>query len=143
LGDGLYRIDNIPFFTDLVSYKDVVVAEQLEDAASGFMRFVKVHSRAGHSTFRVKVNTDEESIKSADFLFEFLKERGCSTERAQDRLIAIDVPPMDLADSDMVWKMIALSADENVWNYDVGFTATRPPWERKRSAKSAAAITGS
>jgi hypothetical protein len=44
LGDGLYRIDNIPFVTDLVSYKDIVVAEQLEDAAPGFMRFVLEHA---------------------------------------------------------------------------------------------------
>jgi hypothetical protein len=131
LGDGLYRIDNIPFLTDLVSYTDVVVAEHLENAAPGFMRFVKVHSRGGHSTFRVKVNSDEESIKSAEFVFEFLKEGGCSMERAQDRLVALDVPPMDVADSGMVSKTIALSADENIWSYDVGFTATRPPWERE------------
>jgi Domain of unknown function (DUF4265) len=95
------------------------------------MRFVKVHSRGGHSTFRVEVNPSEESAESAVFLFDFLKEAGCSTARANDRLVAIDVPPMNVADFDTVWKTITLSADENIWNYDAGFTVSRPPWERE------------
>jgi hypothetical protein len=131
LGNHLYRIDNIPFLTGLVSYNDVVVAEELEDSPPGFLRFVKVHSRGGHSTFRVRVSPDEESTKSAEFLFEFMKDGGCLTERGLDRCVVIDVPPMEREQSDTFWKMLALSADESIWSYSVGYTETKPPWERE------------
>jgi len=66
LGDNLYRIDNVPFVTALVNYGDVVVGEQLEDAGPGFMRFLRVHSRGGHSTIWVYTNTDEKAAESAE-----------------------------------------------------------------------------
>jgi hypothetical protein len=49
LGDGRYRVQNIPFFLYGVSLEDIVSAEQVD----GFLTFREVVSSSGHSTYRV------------------------------------------------------------------------------------------
>jgi Domain of unknown function (DUF4265) len=124
LGDNLYRIDNVPFFTALVSYGDVVVGEQLEDAGPGFMRFVRVHSRGGHSTIWVSTNEGKEAQESAEFLFDLFKERGCGTERSSSiGTVAIDLPPMTGKQLDIVSGIINGAVDEGIWTYSAGYIA--------------------
>lgn len=124
LGDNLYCIDNVPFFTALVNYGDVVVGEQLEDAAPGFMRFVRVHSRGGHSTIWVYTNTDEKAAESAEFLFDFFKEGGCRTERSSNMgIVAIDLPPMTGEQLDVFSGILNGAVDDGIWTYATGYIA--------------------
>jgi hypothetical protein len=130
VGDGLYRIDNAPFYTYEVSCNDIVRAEQVIDASVGFMRFTEVYGRSGHSTFRVFIGEGAKDADDAKHLFEMLKGMGCYVERANDRLVAIDAPPKSVADMDKVWLLLYHAADEKVWEVECGFNQTIPPWER-------------
>jgi Domain of unknown function (DUF4265) len=49
VGQGAYRIDNIPFFATGVSLGDVVEAQAID----GLPTFVKIRQRGGHATLRV------------------------------------------------------------------------------------------
>jgi hypothetical protein len=86
VGEGLFKIDNIPFFALGVAVNDIVSAVPEE----GVFRFKEVVHPSGHSTIRVIVY-DPSNVSAARAHFQQL---GCSTEQSHlPRLIAIDVPP--------------------------------------------------
>jgi hypothetical protein len=85
-GEGLYEIDNIPFFVRKISVGDVVRA-QLEEGALWFQEREFV---SAHSTVRIVVYRKDqiEEIRKR------LERDGCSTEFIENyKLIAVDVPP--------------------------------------------------
>ncbi|MFY0572660.1 DUF4265 domain-containing protein [Archangium lansingense] len=86
VGEGLFQIDNVPFFAMGIAYGDIVsaTAEQHE------LRFREVVRPSGHSTLRLIIY-DEKDIPSVRAL---LEELGCSIERSHIQgLISVDVPP--------------------------------------------------
>jgi hypothetical protein len=86
VGEGLFQIDNVPFFARGLAYGDIVSAtvEQQE------LRFQEVVRPSGHSTLRLIIY-DEKDIPSVR---EFLEELGCAIERSHiPGLISVDVPP--------------------------------------------------
>jgi hypothetical protein len=84
--DGLYKIDNIPFFVTGIAVEDIVSAEP----EAGMLVYKEVVHPSGHSTFRVVVYNHDE-VSGVRGLF---KQLGCSTEQSHLRgLIAVDVPP--------------------------------------------------
>ncbi len=86
LGEGLFQIDNVPFFATGIAFGDVVsaVSEQQE------LRFREVVRPSGHSTLRLIVY-DEKEVSSVQALLEKL---GCVIERSHiPGLISVDVPP--------------------------------------------------
>ncbi|OJH35150.1 DUF4265 domain-containing protein [Cystobacter ferrugineus] len=86
VGEGLFRIDNVPFFARGIAYGDIVSAtlEQQE------LRFREVVRPSGHSTLRLIIY-DEKDIPSVR---QFLEELGCDIERSHiPGLISVDVPP--------------------------------------------------
>jgi hypothetical protein len=117
LGDGLYSIDNSPFFVYGVNIDDVIKAE---DRGVDAPVFVEVVRRSGHSTYRVWVADDG----TANAILALLKERGCYVERAYARLVAIDIPPgpeaIELA------RLIFATAEDGVWDVDEGYWAGGP-----------------
>ncbi|HEX8436434.1 DUF4265 domain-containing protein [Archangium sp.] len=86
VGEGLFKIDNIPFFVLGIAVEDVVSAVPEE----GVFRFKEVVHPSSHGTLRVVVN-DPADVPAVHALFQ---QMGCSTEQSHlPRLIAIDVPP--------------------------------------------------
>jgi Domain of unknown function (DUF4265) len=88
LGNGRYQLRNVPFLAYGFSEDDVV--NQADNG--GRLMVVGVAQRSGHSTYRVFLpqSTDEAAFAS---LWKPLADLGCTYERANTRLIAIDVPP--------------------------------------------------
>ena len=84
LGEGLFEIDNIPFFVRDISVGDVVAAQQ-GDGEAVFSALVRV---SGNSTLRVIVfdATHVEEIRRR------LHEFGCSTELNVSKMLGVDVP---------------------------------------------------
>jgi hypothetical protein len=86
LGEGLFQIDNIPFFARGIAWGDIVSALRVEQE----LRFQEVVKPSGHSTLRLIIH-DEKDIPSVQA---WLEQRGCSIERSHiPGLIAVDVPP--------------------------------------------------
>ena len=86
VGEGLFRIDNVPFFARGIASGDIVSAtvEQHE------LRFREVVRPSGHSTLRLIIY-DEKDVPAVRALLEQL---GCTIERSHiPGLISVDVPP--------------------------------------------------
>ena len=60
LGDGHFRIDNIPFFVRDIAVDDVVVGKS---GQGGLLRFVRKFASGGHSTIWV-ISHDQEAQQS-------------------------------------------------------------------------------
>lgn len=90
VGEGRYKIDNIPFFARDLALGDIVSAIHEEGAEEGVLRYQQVLQPSGHSTFRILIQ-DESEVPEVCRLLEQL---GCGTERSHlPRLVAIDIPP--------------------------------------------------
>ena len=85
-GDGLARVDNIPFFATGVSLRDVVRVHDVDGAS----HFVEVVERAGHSTLRVMLLVDGKVALMRGNLAKL----GCVLELSPlEALFSLDVPP--------------------------------------------------
>jgi hypothetical protein len=86
VGEGLFRIDNIPFFAHSIALGDIVAASPEQ----GLLRFKEVVQPSGHSTVRLILYDAAEVPK----VREHFKQLGCESERSHiPGLIAFDVPP--------------------------------------------------
>jgi hypothetical protein len=114
VGEGLFRIDNIPFFVTDIAVGDVVSAEKDE----GMLCYKEVVQTSGHSTYRVVVyNHDEVSEVRGIF-----KQLGCSTEQSHLRgLIAIDVPAS--VPRDELKRVLDSGREQDRWDYEEGCLA--------------------
>jgi hypothetical protein len=113
LGNGLYRLRNVPFLAYGYSEGDVVNASDVD----GRLMVSDVVQRSGHSTYRLFLPqpTDEEAFAP---LWEPLADLGCTYERANTRLIAIDVPPQ--ADVYAVYAALERGEQVNQWSFEEG-----------------------
>lgn len=94
VSDSTFKIDNIPFFAKLISYGDVVEAEQ---TSTGLI-FNTLVQPSGHSTVRVIVHrsgrSDEELQAVVEEVKLAMRAMGCSVEKSHILgLIAVDIPP--------------------------------------------------
>ncbi len=109
VGQGAYRIDNIPFFATGVSLGDVIEAQAID----GLTTFVKIRQRGGHATLRVAV-VDAATVPDVRAAIE---ELGCATELSHlPRLISVDVP--EASSLDEVRSFLAAGADQGRWDYE-------------------------
>jgi hypothetical protein len=88
VGDGRFRLKNIPGRTPGVALDDVVLGRQV----GGRLEFIRTDKRAGHSTYRVAFQSERPGPENSETL-DSLRALGCGFERLSDRLVAIDVPP--------------------------------------------------
>jgi hypothetical protein len=108
-GEGLFQVDNIPFFATGVAVGDIVSAFQEE----GAFRFQEVVHASGHSTLRVAISeaTDVPAVRA---LFE---QKGCSVEQSHlPRLIAVDVPPSVPLGS--LRPVLVAGQEQGRWDYE-------------------------
>lgn len=86
-GNGIYEIDNIPFFVKRVSCGDKVLARPNNE---GVLYYQKHVSFSKHSTYRLVI-FDQQKVP---LVRDELEKMGCSSELSHvSKLIAVDVPP--------------------------------------------------
>jgi hypothetical protein len=108
-GEGLFKIDNIPFFVFGIAVDDIVSATPEE----GVFRFKEVVHPSGHSTVRVVVY-EPSDVPTVRALF---KQLGCSTELSHlPRLLAVDVPPA--VSLDKLKEVLNSGRDQGRWGYE-------------------------
>lgn len=113
LGEGLYRLDNIPAFVPGLALDDVIAAED-ED---GVPVFRGVRKRAGHSTYWLFFSNDVERPQAANFLSQ-LESLGCSYEGVRGRMIAVDVEPEP--DIHQVYSFFQKAESEGLMQFEEG-----------------------
>jgi Domain of unknown function (DUF4265) len=111
--DSFFRLRNVPFFAYGFSEGDMVKVEE----SDGQFVVTGVQKRGGHSTYRIflPAETTEEKF---DKDWAPLGKLGCTYERANRRLVAVDVPP----DSDVCAAYAALDHGEKdgLWEFEEG-----------------------
>jgi hypothetical protein len=113
LGHGLYRILNSPFFAFGISAEDVVRAEGAKEPFT----FREVVDQGGHSTYRIFLKHGKR-IDSSDFrqYWAPIKALGATFENANDRFIAIDIPPG--ADVAGIYKLFQRGEEDGIWEFE-------------------------
>ena len=92
LGDGRYRLDNLPWFAYRVSVGDVIAARLGED---GILVMTEVLEKSGNRTIRLIGETDEHDGQwTARFatLMQEVQRLGCGYEGANPRYLAVNIP---------------------------------------------------
>lgn len=113
LADGLYRLRNVPFLAYGYSEDDVVNVAYI----AGRLMVAGVTQRGGHSTYRVFLPAPMGEEEFAP-LWEPLARLGCTYERANTRLIGIDVPPE--ADVYAVYAVLEQGEKATQWSFEEG-----------------------
>jgi hypothetical protein len=92
VGDGLFRLDNMPFFAYGISADDIVEASPTEN--EGMFRFERVVRPSGNRTVRV-IFEEGRSATDADgqAMFERLVQLGAEYEGANPSYVVVTVPP--------------------------------------------------
>ena len=85
--EGLYKLDNIPFYAPSIASDDVVFAEYDEDEQ--MLTFRHIVEFSGNSTVRVVKMDKALEINDVRNLFESL---GCISEKLNDSYFAMDIP---------------------------------------------------
>ena len=96
--DGLYALDNLPWYAYGVSVGDVVAAEP---DAGGLLFMTRVVRKSGNRTVRVILDVTDparEWTYESRAVVAGIREHGCEIENMNRRLVAVNVPPeADLA----------------------------------------------
>ena len=122
LGEGRYRIDNVPWFTREVSDGDVVSAEPRDD---GQLWFAGALERSGHATFRLMVS-EQDDVKAVR---DELRAEGIDSELHGLRLpqlISLDVPPsIDLGE---LHQRLEDGERSGRWEWEEGYVPDERLW---------------
>jgi hypothetical protein len=121
LGEGRYRLRNVPFYARGLSVEDIVTTQV--DGAVEVIREVSIHG--GHSTYRIFLSPGV-AVGSQEFLDQWkgLAQMRCTFERASARLLAVDVPPT--ADLQRAYDLLLEGEKASVWDFEEGSV---PPHE--------------
>ena len=90
LGDGLFELDNSPFYAYDLNYKDVVYAVAMHPDQKPLVR--RVERRGGHRTLRARFGDNVPKPHRA-LLLKGLDRHGVTWEGADHRLFSLDIPP--------------------------------------------------
>jgi Domain of unknown function (DUF4265) len=114
VGDSTFRLRNVPVFAYGFSEQDVVKVEERD----GSLFVTGAEARGGHSTYRIYLPTDTTDEKFA-LDWKPLENLGCTYERANRRIIAIDVPPS--ADVYAVYAVLENGEKDGRWEFEEGY----------------------
>lgn len=84
---GLYRIDSIPFYTPMLAFGDVVMAEY--DAQESMLTWRKTVQASGNSTIQVMMTDPAKTEQSIRDIF---REMGCKCEGNNTGYFVMTVP---------------------------------------------------
>ena len=113
LGKGLCRLRNVPFFAYGFSDRDIVNVVE----SDGQLWVKSVGERGGHSTYRIYLPDESTEEKFTRIWIPF-EQLGCTYERANRVLVAIDVPPT--SDVDAVYAVLEKGEESGVWTFEEG-----------------------
>jgi hypothetical protein len=113
LTNRLYRLRNVPFLAYGYSEQDVVSAAEV----GGRLIVNGVAERGGHSTYRI-ILPEPTSEEEFNPLWKPLATLGCTYERANRRLIGIDVPPA--SDVYAVYAVLEQGETSKHWEFEEG-----------------------
>ena len=113
VGPRLFRILNSPFFLFGISADDVVEAEETE----GALKFRRVASRGGHSTYRIFLQNGR-TIKDRAFqdYWEPISKLGATFENADDHFAAVDIPPG--SDVAAIYSLLDRGEQDRIWAFE-------------------------
>lgn len=112
VGEGLYEVDNIPFYAYGVNYRDVV--RTVTDDPSLKPRAVSVARRSGYRTHRIFM-PDQPRDRQRELLDQ-LRPYGVDVERCDDALIAISVAPD--ADEEELYRVLDRLEEQELLEYE-------------------------
>ncbi|WP_211318946.1 DUF4265 domain-containing protein [Mucilaginibacter oryzae] len=87
--EGLYKLENIPFYLPLLAANDIVFAEYDEDEQ--MLTYRETIEYSGHSTVHVILMDETTDIKNVGKIFE---ELGCNWEGLNNKYFAMDIPAL-------------------------------------------------
>lgn len=117
LGEGLFQVDNIPFFASDIALEDVVAA----DPEKGVWRFRQVVRRSGHATLRLIIY----DVAEVPAVIERFARLGCISERSHiPGLIALDVPPSTPWAE--VKRLLVEGETQELWGYEEACLPNEP-----------------
>ena len=85
LGGGRYRLDNTPWYTYGISWRDIVEAKP---DADGQLQFQRIVAKSGHRTIRIAADQP-----LSDEWLQQIVALGCTYEGANRKYVGIDLPP--------------------------------------------------
>lgn len=91
LGDGLYRLENCPFYAYNLAFGDIVKAS-FSEAEEGLF-FEKVVEKSGHQLVRIIFESSVEDDGPEKEHLNRLLSMGCSYEGANSTYICLDIHP--------------------------------------------------
>jgi len=115
LGDGLYEVQNSPFFAKGLAYLDVVRATRRDDR----LLVVEVVTPSRHSTYRLLVKSEAPQSQVRDSLNELVAS-GCTFESYVESgwtLYSFDVPPAAI---DAAYRVISAAERNDLWDFEEG-----------------------
>jgi len=115
LEDGIYRVENSPFFVKGLAFEDIVETQ----VADGANLFVKTVTSSGRSTYRIIPNEGTDEAKFDSF-WTPLKGEGCTYEQGNFGydIYSVDVP--DVADIHKVFALLETGLSNSVWDFEEG-----------------------
>jgi hypothetical protein len=112
IGDGIFVLDNVPFFAYGLSLGDKLFARTTGDAV---LEYAGVAERSGHSTYRVFLSESSPAGRCEEYWRE-LEALGCGRETGTSRLWAVDLPPA--TDIFQVYRILQEAEAEGVWEFE-------------------------
>jgi len=114
LGDGLYALRNVPFYSIGISYNDIISVE-IRDGEN-YLKFVV--RRGGHSTYRIILKDHVVAEQFRNYWVP-LEEIGCTYEKGSGNLFAIDVPAN--TDIDKAYSFLERGEEVGIWEFEEGY----------------------
>lgn len=115
--EGVYKLENSPFFVSDVSFRDWVAASRVE----GKLLFDKVIVRSGHSTYRILLKDAEQNQKRWYEYWLKLQSVGCTYEENRSLnlpMLTVDVPAE--VDIYSVYRLLQDGEEAGVWEFEEG-----------------------
>ncbi|WP_071059051.1 hypothetical protein AAEX37_00575 [Oligella sp. MSHR50489EDL] len=111
LQNGLFEIDNIPFYTKEVSLGDLVSTVRKDDV----LYFKKVEKNSANNTLRVIFLRSDEFVVTVS---QYLTQLGCEIEKFSEKFMALSVDNLDVLAS--VLEYLELMSEQGILDYETG-----------------------
>ena len=111
LGEGKYRLENLPYYFYGLAYGDIIAAEYSEKQKR--LLFREILEPSGHKLLRVIFRDALLEGSAEKKHLEKLMEMGCRCERANPKYFCLDIPP------NLDFELICdyLSANKMLWEH--------------------------
>lgn len=115
LDNGLYKVENSPFFARGISYEDIVEVTQRD----GVNRFVRTVFPSGASTYRILLETNTTQAQFEHF-WTPLEAEGCTYEQGDFDYIMYSVNVPKEADVHRVFACLNEGETQKAWDFEEG-----------------------